>query len=424
VKRLVLLVVASLATSSGVHAADKGYATLAEALASPVAFDADEAVKCHSDKVVLLRMELARQQLTALSPWPSDMTSHRLKFLERLGDAHTSLEKQREYDKTIPDYEGLAKKGLNSGPGLIKMATKKEADLTEEDKQALGELAGKAALELGKAAWNSFKASRQRDAYQTSYAALRKESTEAFNKAAFTQYKGVDKATGKSLDVQLSGSWHNTFINDLLSLRNDTGKDLTNCTILVSINGYNAKTNEKEGDSHMHYLAKWPADKTIYASYPSRANTGIATNESADSIESVTVTFFSDQCWDQIKYTYAGKDYDKDVQSCIETRVKPKFHGKWFAYDKHTFYDNGFQFWYEGDLSSFPVWFVTVTVTQGAKEKSLRFDIRENKMVAGNKRYLSSAAFNEFANPDKVVLKFEFPRSSYTYEATWNLTTK
>ncbi len=422
-KRLVLLMVTLLATGTGAHAAEDGYAQIAEALALPAAFNAAEPVKAHSDMVVMLRMESARQQLMALKSWPTDLAPYRFRFLGPLGTAHTSMEKLRELDRFMPDFEGVVKKGLDAGPGLVKMARKKQEDLTAEDKQALGDLAVKAAFEVGKTAVNAIQASMERNAYQKAYATTRKEAVQAFAKVAPAQYKGTNKAAVKTLEIKFSGSWNNTFISDCFYLRNDTGQDLTNCTILVSLTGLNAQTDARESDSHLHYVAKWPAGKWLYASYPSKANAGIATNESTDSVESVLVTLYSDQCWDQIEYNYAGKDYDKDVKRCFETRVKPKFTGQWYNYENHTFFNNGFKFSYEGDLSTFPVWFITVRATQGINEKAIRFPISARKMSAGagNYMWLSDAAFNGLDNPDTVVVEFEFPRSSYTYKATLNL---
>jgi hypothetical protein len=417
-KRVVAAAIILLVTVSGARAGEEGFATIVEALATPVFFDSDQLKKSHSDTVVMLRMEIARQRLMGLKTWPGDLAKFRDTFLFPLETCHSSVENQRALNQRMPDFEGMARSLVDAAPGLDKAAKKQK--LNRDDQMAVDSLAIKAASEIIGGLVNAYEASAERDAYQKAYRTLRKDAVRAIRETCPAQYKGTEKARVKALDVQFSGSWNNTFTNDVLSLRNDTGEDLTNCTILVSLAGYNAASDAKESDSHLHYVAKWPAGKWLYASYPSRTRGGIATNESVDSIESVSVTLYSNQCLDRVNYTYQGKDYDEDVERWAKNRLKGKFTGKWFSYQNHGLHNNGFKIWYEGK-SSFPVRFITVRAKQGGTEKAIRWRIGARKMNAGDSMWLSHEDFNGLDDPENVVLDFEFPRSSYTYKVTWGL---
>jgi len=412
--------VASFAPIRSLHADEPNgqYATLAEALASPVFFDIEQAKKGHTDTAVMLRMEIARQQLMGLRSLPFHLAGIRSSSLEGLDACHSSMANLRQLNNYMPDFEGVAKRALDAAPGVLKAANKEE--LSNTDKNAIGGLAVKAGAEIIGGLVNAYQASRERDAYRKAYVTTRVEAVRAISKACATQYQGTKKVIGNSLEIVFNGSWNNSFTRDWLCLRNDTGRDLSNCTILVNLNGYSAQSGNRESDSHLHYVAKWPAGKWIYAPYPSKANDGIATDESADSVESVSVSYFSDQGWDRLTHTYHGPNYDKDVKRYFETMLKPRFKGSWYHYDNHVFYDNGFQFSYDGDLSYFPVSYITVTAKQGLRVTTMKWTINGGKMSRGSNMWLSHLDFNGMNRPETIDVYFEFPRSSYTHTVTWH----
>jgi len=401
-------------------AADKAYLTLAESLASPLFQTTDEANKTYTDPGVMLRMEIAWQRLQVMTAVPLELTAIRTNALQTLDTCHTSMLKLRELNNNIPDIEGVAKKTLTAAPGLVKAARKKNLD--KNDKQAVNELALKVGAEIFNAVVNSYKTSSEMANYRTAYARTRSRAYSDLGKVFLSQYKNVPRAKGGTLGVSITGSWCNTYTCDWVSLRNDSGKDLTNCTLFVMLSGTNAKTGQKESDSHLHFVANWPKGKLLYARYPSRVNSGLAQNESVDCIRSAKIVLASDQYTDEISYTYEGKHLDSDLKRSVTDRLKPAtFTGRWYNYESHRIYNNGFQLTYNGSLPSFPASYVTVTVKEGVREKSLRWRIANQRMSFGaaGKQWLSDDAFNSFKNPDSVLVQLEFPNSTYKHELFW-----
>ncbi len=308
----------------------ENYATLADVLGSPVFFDLDQAYKGQSDTCVMLRNENARQTLMMLRSLPLELASIRNSCLEGLDGCHWSMKKLHQLDSAVPDFEGVFTKGLIAGPGLLRALNQK--DLTDSDKQAFVELGFEIGAKIISSIIDEYNASQERDSYKTAYARTRSEAVRSIRNVAGNQYKGTEKAARKALEIKFNGSWNNTFIFDTLSLRNDTGKDLTHATLLVDLFGYHALSGEKESDAHLHYIAKWPSGTWIYLPYPSKCKNGMATNQSADSVESMRVILFADQCWDRIDNTYIGEDYDSDVKRYFETQLNPTFTAAWRVY--------------------------------------------------------------------------------------------
>jgi hypothetical protein len=363
-----VLAVANLMMVAAAHADDDparaAYATMAQALASPVSVTFEGARPMHSDKEVIGRMELARLALQGLTSLPSELAPIHADLLVRLDRCHRSMERLRVLDSTLPDFEGAARTTLENSPALWKVGrnlTKKEDEqqaLTDADKQSLGNVGGKLATEAIKYAINSYNTVSERETYRQTYAETRTAAAKSLAMVAskYQAASGNTKANPTAFTVKFRGSWNNTFTEDYFYCCNNTGADLTNCTLAVSVNGYNATCDQKESDSHLHYVLKWPAGTWVYAAYPSKCHGGIATDQSADSVESVHMIALADQCSGEVNYTYIGADYDKDVKRYFETDLNPSFTGRWYNYDaNHWLYNNGHEFSYKGTFSSFPV---------------------------------------------------------------------
>jgi hypothetical protein len=393
---------------------------MAEAVASPIYFDFEAAKKSHEDSTLMLRVEMARQRLVALSPTRTDLVAARSELLGNLDSCHWSMENLRRLDKYVPDYAGLAGRTLLAAPGLYKQYN--EDDLTKNDEKALGDLVGKAIGEVINGISNAYQASTERTAYQSAYVKARSAGKKVIAELCPNAYRSTNALGSIDLAIDVDGSWNNTFSADWVRMRNDSGRDLTDCTLFVSIDGTNATTGAAESDSHVHFLPRWPAGKWAYAPYPSRSAGGIATNESVDSIDKVKVAVFSEQATGSVEHTYAGAQFDADVERWVDSALKPKFSGQWCSYTNHTFYDNGFDFSVEAEFSPFPVQDVTVTLHEGTLETSLTWSLPGGTMSTGflGKRYLSSSSFNAW-DPDKVEVTLTFPKSGYKRVLTWNL---
>jgi hypothetical protein len=396
---------------------DESYARMAGVLSSPIYLDVDSAKDSHADTAVMLRMAMARQQLMGISQVQPELASVRFEMLRNLETCHLSIENLRRLNQYVPDVEGLAKRTIVAAPGLYK--TYNEQDLDKDDQKALGDLAFKAGAEVVGGLVNAYQASTERTAYQAAYAKTRTDAKKAIIGLCQDQYRSSNAAVSLNLTVQVDGSWNNTFAKDWVDLRNDTGRDLTNCTIVVSLAGTNATTGADESDSHVHYLTRWPAGKWLYAPYPSRAANGIATNESVDCIDSVKVTVLSEQSSGTVEHTYTGEALDEDVRRYVTSSLKPKFSGQWFNYTNHTFYDNGFDLSFEGSFSALPASRIDVKITEGTLVKTLYWNLAPGSGLPG-KHYFSDPRFNGW-NPDRVEVTLSFPKSSYQHVVAWTL---
>ena len=131
----VAFVVAATAAYGDGDSARSAYATMAQVLASPVALTFEAARRpVHSDTEVIRRMEVARLALQRLSSLPPELAPIHADLLERLDACHSSMERLRELDNTLPDFEGLARITLRNSPWLVKAA--ENLTKNEDDEQA------------------------------------------------------------------------------------------------------------------------------------------------------------------------------------------------------------------------------------------------------------------------------------------------
>jgi hypothetical protein len=422
-----MLAVLAFVSAQRSKAADD-FAAVAGVLASPSSLNADEALAAHSDTKVMVRMELAHMALMTLHPSEDYLREIRDSIAESLNDCHGSMNRIKELDRYMPDIGGLAERALPAAPGLYKAAKnlssddKKTESLTDSEKDAVGQFVAKGIGEGINWAVNAYQASAERDQYKKYYSTVRTKAVSAIAKACRHRYKDVP-ASANAITADLNGSWNNTFVGDLLCLRNDTNQTLTNCTLVVDLKGIHAETGASEADAHIHFIGSWPAGQWLYANYPARCASGIASDESADFVQGMKIALYSDQLRSDLDYTYTGEEFDRDVKREVDKYLGgSKFSGQWYNYDNHFLYNNGFQVQYNGTLNAFPVTYITVEAKQGSRTKSIRWHISDSKMSSGylGNKWLSDERFNGW-DPDEVDVTFEFPHTDYKYTVTWNL---
>jgi hypothetical protein len=397
---------------------DESLLTLAQAMASPICDSFDAAKNSQTDPNVLLRNEIAYQRLVFIPQGLGAVNDARGKCVAGLTSCNRSMEKLHQLDRYSPDFKSLAEKSINAGPAIYRAAN--DEKLSSKDKDALGDLAVKTGVEVVGAAINAYDRWSEKKSYTETYMKMRSESQRAIAKLCVEAYKDK-KHVSDVFAVGVTGSWNNTFSNDMITIRNKTGKKLTNCIIITQLTGFNAKTGDKEYDCHIHYVAAWADDLRLYASYPSRCHNGIASNQSVDAIDKVEVVVLSDQLISLIEYQYIGKNYDDDVKQFVNEVVKLQFTGSWYYYSKkNVLYNSGQTFSFKSTLSSIPVSLITITAIQGKQEASISRTMAGGRLPSGVKQWMSDAKFNDFDNPDTVKILIEFPRSSYKHELVWD----
>jgi hypothetical protein len=389
----------------------ENFATLAELLGSPALSVPADADSEFADEAVMRRTELARQALLSPRSLAPDLAQVRSTSLQGLETCRASIERWRQLDNTLPDYESIVKESISAAGGIGRMLDKKplttsqQVDVLKLTVTVLGELYNEIARQD--------KVAAERRTYQSVYNSTRFQAVRSMRDAAVTHYKASPRASHHTLDLVFNGSWNGAFPYDWLYLRNATGHDLTYVAVFVDLIGFNAGSGNKEADAHMHYLRRWPAGSGAWFPYPSSRKKGLATSQSSDTVESVAVTFFADQCWDKIDYKYIGKHYDADVKRYFEEAVVANFTGSWNS--ETLFREGGFDFQHKSISWGFPVNAVTVTVTHGTQEIGLRWDLPSDYKMSGTQTFRDKR-FNSLTRPTKVVVKLEFPRSSYTHE--------
>ena len=405
------------------HAVDADYETLAAAITSPIFNSYEESMDGFADGKVIYRLELARQTLETLKASDPAVAALCTKALDPLEECDASLKRLRVYDATVPDYSGIADAAIHAAPGLVRKDD--SGNLLPDDQQAKNALERKVVWEIGKAIYNSVEASEERDAYHKDYEQGRASVHQPLFDLAKVQYANVGtlaSADDKSaIGISMQGSLSATYSSDDVYLVNNSGKDLTRCTISVSLDG-DSSAGVANSDWHMHYVKSWPAGATLVAHYPSKTAVGIATDESVDRIHKVSLALFTEQGTADETYDYSKEDYEKQLQDNYKNRLNPSFTGKYYPSEQNMVEDSSFEVTMNGGISRFPVSRVTVTLHEGANTIARYWDIEKGTWDAGELKHFEAKDFDGW-HPDKVDVTLEFPDAPNSSQTlNWNLT--
>ncbi len=226
------------------------------------------------------------------------------------------------------------------------------------------------------------------------------------------------------LSVDIDGSWNGYFESDWVYYTNISGRDLTNVTLSVQLKGRHGARGVTNGDSHLHYVAKWPAGATKIARYMSTGASGIAYDESVDQVDTLTYKLFSNEWKQQKDVQYTGKAYDEDVKRYCDDIITLK--GSWHDRDGHLLLNTGLLLQNGEKGYSFPCASVSMTVSRGVLFQQTHWTMADglfpsgtSDFLVGNSRYFSSTAFSGLGRPAVVAVVLEFPYSAYKHELTW-----
>lgn len=224
------------------------------------------------------------------------------------------------------------------------------------------------------------------------------------------------------LELDFDGSWCATFAQDCVDLRNVSGEDLTNCTLLVTLHGKHRNSDEPVQRRHLHYVDKWPAGQQRYAWYRSSTADGIAADESLDRVERIAIELYSDQYRDTITYQYAGTPaFDADVDRYVDLiKRQQKFTLSPIASSFLT--DAGVSLQHEGTFAFIPDPTITVRLKRGNDLRTVVFRASGKPWSAGflSAYALKDPSFNGM-NPEHVEIDMQFPGSSKKSSLSWDL---
>jgi hypothetical protein len=224
------------------------------------------------------------------------------------------------------------------------------------------------------------------------------------------------------LDIDFDGSWNAIFAQDALDLRNVSGEKLTNCTLLVTLQGTHGDSEKRVQRQHLHFVDQWPADEWRYAWYRSSTADGIAADESLDRVQRVVIELYSDQYRDTITHEYAGTPaFDEDIDRYVGLINKhQKFTLGYIADNILT--DAGVSLQHDGTFTFIPDAKMTVTLKRGKDARTVVFRRFGKPWSAGflSAYALKDSSFNGM-NPDRVEIEMEFPDSSKKTSLSWNL---
>jgi hypothetical protein len=422
-----LVLVALLAVLPGRAAAQdrSDYNALASIVSEPV-FDSSSVARgreAYTDGGVMSRKEYERQRLNSLYKLDDKLQAARERIAEPLWQCYSTYQEIRRLDSRTPDYEGLAMRTLQASPALVKKYNKE--NLSADDKKAVGDLAAKAIWEIGGAIVNSYQLSSERDKYRQHYRSSRVTNRGVMTDLVARRYSTSRPTAsapggGEVIGIWVNPSFANTYIADVITLRNNSGKDLTGCTLLVQLSGLNARTNASEGDSHFHFIRSWPAGETRYLWYPSRSLPGIARDESVDVMQKIEVRLYTDQITSTASLNLAGGLYDRLLKEWAERHLAPaRFSGRWYTNAENFVDPAGFEAQYNGDLSWFAFRMVVIEASDVLRSVRIRTRASDTGWSLREKKWIYHKDFNP-VNPGTIKVIISFPGSSYEHVVVWN----
>ena len=222
------------------------------------------------------------------------------------------------------------------------------------------------------------------------------------------------------LTVDLDGSWDGVFSHDRLTLTNTSGRDLTDCTLVVDLTGEHGPDHKAASDRHLHFIRRWPAGESRVILYAAADNPNFNSNESVDLIKRMNIDVFANEIRNTMQYDYEGLEYDLDVDGYLKTDgLKPALSAS-YAGDNifgdacvYVSLDDG-----AADFRS-PEW-IEVNLQEGERLETKRFTMPHRVWTKGILGHvtLTNEAFNGM-KPDVIYLELKFRGTNSTYRQDW-----
>ncbi len=120
------------------------------------------------------------------------------------------------------------------------------------------------------------------------------------------------------IEIDYNTNWYGVYTNDFLQLTNVSGRNLSNCVLVIRLHD----ANQDRSVEHLHTLPFWAAGTTHSISYKRDGEFGYS--QTFDLASTVTVELTADQSSGNIRhiYPYIGAAFDADVERyCKKLRM-------------------------------------------------------------------------------------------------------
>lgn len=406
-----LAIVAQTSQLQGQDAAN----TVVQMLGSPVFSSWEDANKGYADADLILRLEVARHRLAAISNTNSNFDSFLRARLAELRQANSLLQQIQQLDQRSPDLIGLGISLAAASPALGKQADGmlwgRPQQLTANEQSALYGFQSKFTEELVKGLWNAYELQNRRSDWRECYRACR---TSALKVEQFLEASHSSKpANNTAIQADLNGSFAGFYVADYLFVTNTAGQRLTDVLLFVDLEGLHGSAGTTNHDHHMHSIAEWGPGETRILRYNSTAFSGLADDESVDHITSVSMRLYSEQLTSRVQLSYDESAYREDIQRYLGDLP---LTASWYSYPpQHLLYDSGVQIRHTNGWQ-FPCTFASIEASGAAGSRSVRFDLRGR---FDGDEWLSSEQFDGL-QVRNVIVTFEFPWTSWTHQVQFS----
>lgn len=215
------------------------------------------------------------------------------------------------------------------------------------------------------------------------------------------------------LAVDFNCSWKGAFSDAWLSMRNNSGQDLTDVTLFVLM-----KRPDGSAIGHTHFTRRWDGGEVMNAIY--KRESMYTSQEDLDGLATIELTLMSDQGWAQQTYVYSGPEAETDMIRWMED---VEFYAGHLQPETYWISDfnqpSGVSLSFEG-RSHIPAEAVTVTIVDGSISQSIRWtmDGLWSSGSLGQKSFRDSRF--DGLTPDRVTYAIELPGCREPYTITWD----
>ncbi len=232
--------------------------------------------------------------------------------------------------------------------------------------------------------------------------------------------------------LRLSGSCDGAFDTDDLCMTNETGEDLTGCTLLVTLATGSPDTSEEATRKHLHFVSRWPKGESLVATYHNSGSRRIARDETFRFVQRVTVELLSDQYQGTTDYEYWNSaERRADIQdycdryTSIDGRFFTEVDGLFSKGDGLHHSDAGVRVWLNAaDGKTAPTLAlsgIAITVREGGRSATSSwrgFTWQGGGLVPFKDFY--SKDFNGFRDPDAYEVRLRFYGTDYEHVQRFN----